>query len=52
MKLFSLVFISAALGLTTSILLYKVYKIDISPLFTGLFFNAIGYQLFKTKLNK
>jgi len=51
MKLFSLIFISAALGLTVSILLFKLWKIDISPFFTGLFFNAIGYQLFKTKLD-
>ena len=43
MILFSLIFISAALGLTTSILLYKFYNLDISPLFTGLTFNAIGY---------
>jgi len=51
MRLFSLIFISAAMGLATSILLYKIYKIDISPFFTGLFFNAIGYYLLRKKLD-
>ena len=50
MKLFGLIFISAAMGLATSIFLYKMFKIDVSPFFTGLFFNAIGYYVFKNRL--
>jgi hypothetical protein len=51
MRLFSLVFISAALGLAISIFLYKVYNINIPPLFTGLTINAIGYYILKNKLD-
>jgi len=51
MKLFSLIFISAALGLTISILLFKLWKIDISPFFTGLAINAIGYYIFRKQLD-
>ncbi len=51
MKLFSLIFISAALGLTVSILLFKLWKIDISPFFTGLSINAIGYYILRKKLD-
>ena len=51
MKLFSLIFISAALGLTISILLFKLWKIDIQPLFIGLVINAIGYYTFRNKLD-
>ena len=52
MKLFSLIFISAALGLTISILLFKVWKIDIQPLFIGLVINCIGYYIFRKTLNE
>jgi len=52
MKLFSLIFISAALGLITSILLYELFKINFPPLFIGLSINAIGYYIFKDKLNE
>ena len=52
MKLFLLIFISAALGLTTSVLLYKIYNIDISPLFIGLPINAIGYYIFRKSINE
>jgi len=51
MKLFSLVFISAALGLTISILLFKLWKIDIQPLFIGLVINIIGYYIFRKQLD-
>jgi len=51
MRLFSLIFISAALGLAISIFLYKVYNINIPPLFTGLTINAIGYYILKNKLD-
>jgi hypothetical protein len=51
MRLFSLVFVSAALGLAISIFLYKVYNINIPPLFTGLTINAIGYYILKNKLD-
>jgi len=51
MRLFSLVFISAALGLAISIFLYKVYNINIPPLFTGLTINAIGYYILRNKLD-
>jgi hypothetical protein len=51
MKLFGLIFISAALGLTVSILLFKLWKIDISPFFTGLSINAIGYYILRKKLD-
>jgi hypothetical protein len=51
MKLFLLVFISAALGLTISILLYKYLLVNVSPLITGLSINAIGYYFLKNKLD-
>ena len=51
MRLFSLVFISAALGLAISIFLYKIYNINIPPLFTGLAINAIGYYILRNKLD-
>jgi len=51
MRLFSLIFVSAALGLAISIFLYKVYNINIPPLFTGLTINAIGYYILKNKLD-
>jgi hypothetical protein len=51
MKLFSLIFISAALGLTISILLFKLWKIDIQPLFIGLAINCIGYYIFRKELD-
>jgi len=51
MRLFTLVFVSAALGLAISIFLYKVYNINIPPLFTGLTINAIGYYILKNKLD-
>jgi hypothetical protein len=51
MRLFSLVFVSAALGLAISMFLYKVYNINIPPLFTGLTINAIGYYILKNKLD-
>lgn len=52
MKLFSLIFISAALGLTTSVILYKVFGIDFPPLFIGLSINAIGYYIFRKSINE
>lgn len=52
MKLFLLLFISAALGLTISISLYKFYMIDISPLFFGLFVSAILLYAFRDKKNE
>ena len=51
MKLFSLIFISAALGLAISILLYKLFKIDVPPFFTGLSINAIGYYILRKKVD-
>ncbi len=51
MRLFSLIFVSAALGLAISMFLYKVYNINIPPLFTGLTINAIGYYILKNKLD-
>jgi hypothetical protein len=51
MRLFTLVFVSAALGLAISIFLYKVYNINIPPLFTGLAINATGYYILKNKLD-
>ena len=51
MKLFSLIFISAVLGLMISILLFKLWKIDIQPLFIGLVINAIGYYILRNKLD-
>jgi hypothetical protein len=52
MKLFILIFVSAALGLTTSILMYKMFNIDFPPLFIGLSINAIGYYIFRKKINE
>jgi hypothetical protein len=51
MRLFSLIFVSAALGLAISMFLYKVYNINVPPLFTGLTINAIGYYILKNKLD-
>ena len=52
MKLFSLIFISAALGLITSILLYELFNINFPPLFIGLSINAIGYYIFRKSINE
>ena len=51
MKLFGLVFISAVLGLAISILLFKIWNINIQPLFIGLFINCIGYYIFRKQLD-
>lgn len=51
MRLFSLIFVSAVLGLAISMFLYKVYNINIPPLFTGLTINAIGYYILRNKLD-
>ena len=51
MKLYILIFGSAALGLTISILLYRYLVVDVSPLITGLSINAIGYYFLKKKLD-
>lgn len=51
MKLFALIITSAILGLASSIILYKMFNIDVPPLFTGLSINIIGYLLFKEKIN-
>ena len=51
MKLFSLIFISAVLGLAISILLFKLWKIEIQPLFIGLVINCIGYYIFRKQLD-
>lgn len=51
MKLFSLIFISAVLGLMISILLFKLWNINIQPLFFGLVINAIGYYILRNKLD-
>lgn len=52
MKLFLLIFISATLGLIISISLYKFYMVDVSPLFFGLFINAIGLYILRDKANE
>lgn len=50
MKTAILLITSLILGFLLSVFLYKVYHIDVPPIFTGGLFTAIGYFVFKKQL--
>jgi len=50
MKTIILLFSSIILGFLLSVFLIKQYNIDVPPIFTGGILTAIGYFIFKNKL--
>ena len=50
MKIIILLFSSLILGFLLSVFLIKAYNINIPPIFTGGLITAIGYFIFKNKL--
>jgi general stress protein CsbA len=52
MKLIILLFSSIVLGFLLSVFLIKQYNIDVPPIFTGGLITAIGYFIFKNKIEE
>jgi len=52
MKLIILLFSSIVLGFLLSVFLIKQYNIDVPPIFTGGLITAIGYFIFKNKVEE
>ncbi len=50
MKTAILLIISLVLGFLLSVFLIKIYNVDVPPIFTSGIITAIGYFVFKDKL--